>query len=118
MQSWIAINLQDFHRPEKAWQRGKECSVEVKVVGAKTLERAKETAQCGNNDPWMVFNISQTKNIIYAKLEAEKKEDPERELREMWTEKGISKEKQDEIIREVEEKAKPGAMVGPFKISE
>lgn len=67
MKMWIAINLRDFHRPEKSWQRGVEDHVRVKVIGGKSLEWAKQTAQYGNNDPWMVFNMSQTKNIIYAK---------------------------------------------------
>ena len=48
----------------------------------------------------------------------EKAEKLEKELREMWTRQGISKERQDEIIREVEEKAKPGAQIGPFQIKE
>jgi hypothetical protein len=71
MPKWIAINLRDFHKPEKKWQRGEQTHVEAQVIGTKTLERAKETAQCGNNDAWMVFNISRTENIIYAKKERE-----------------------------------------------
>lgn len=112
MPTWIAINLRDFHRPEKKWQRGEVSHVEASVIRAKNLERAKETAQFGNNDPWMVFNISRTENIIYAK------EDPEKALRAQWDKDGVPKEKQDAIIQEVEEKAKPGAMVGPLKIPE
>ncbi len=112
MPTWIAINLRDFHRPEKEWQRGEQTHVEAKVIGAKSLHRAKDTAQYGNNEPWLVFNISRTENIIYAKP------DPEKELRAYWTSKGVPKERQDEIIREVEDKAKPGAMVGPFRIPE
>ena len=46
----------------------------------------------------------------------EKAEKLEKELREMWRKRGIPKERQDEIIREVEEKAKPGAQIGPFQI--
>lgn len=42
--------------------------------------------------------------------------DPEAELRKMWTEQGISKEKQDSIIAETTAKAQPGASVGPFTI--
>lgn len=42
--------------------------------------------------------------------------DPEAELRKIWTEKGISQERQDELIADVTAKAKPGAMVGPFVI--
>ena len=90
MPTWIAINLRDFHRPEKYWQQGTITQVEAKVVGAKTLERAKETAQLGNNDPWMVFNISKTSNIIYAKPDAK---ELERELRESWDKRGVPKER-------------------------
>lgn len=43
-------------------------------------------------------------------------EELEKELREAWTKKGIPKEKQDEIIREIEEKSKPGTKIGPFTI--
>ena len=46
----------------------------------------------------------------------EKAEKLEKELREMWRKQGIPKDRQDEIIREVEEKAKPGARIGPFQI--
>jgi hypothetical protein len=53
-----------------------------------------------------------------AKAQGKEREDPEKELRALWDKWGIPKEKQDEIIREAEEKAKPGAMVGPFKIPE
>lgn len=41
--------------------------------------------------------------------------DPEKELRAMWDKKGISKERQDEIIKDVEEKAAPGYMDKFFK---
>jgi len=115
MPSWIAINLSDFHDPTKKWQRGEDNRVEATVIRAKTLERAKETAQCGNNDPWMVFNISRTENIIYAKPDAAKIES---DLREMWSKRGIPKERQDELLKDVEEKAKPGAWIGPFQIPE
>ncbi len=37
-------------------------------------------------------------------------------LREIWTAKGISTEKQDELLQGIAAKAMPGAMVGPFKI--
>jgi hypothetical protein len=118
MPTWIAINLRDFHKPEKAWQRGTEAKVETKVIRARTMEQAKETAQYGNNEPWMVFNISGTKNIIYAKTDAELTEKIEGDLRALWAKRGVPKERQEEILREVAEKAKPGAQVGPFKIPE
>ena len=49
---------------------------------------------------------------------AEKAEKLEKEMREVWTREGVSKERQDKIIREVEEKAKPGAQIGPFIMPE
>jgi len=113
--TWIAINLRDFHRPDKKWQRGEQTHVEVKILRANTMERAKETAQWGNNDPWQLFRMQGTKNIIYAKVDAEK---IEQKLRDSWNARGVPKERQDEVLRNVEEKAKPGAMVGPFKIPE
>lgn len=45
-------------------------------------------------------------------------DDPEAEIRAMWTEQGVSKGRQDELIAQVAAKAKPGAMVGPFRIPE
>lgn len=112
MPTWIAINLRDFHRPDKKWQRGEQTHVEAKVIRARNLIKAKETAQCDNTEPWMVFNISRTENIIYAK------EDPETSLRDKWTREGVPRERQDAIIKDIEEKAKPGAWVGPFQIPE
>jgi len=34
--------------------------------------------------------------------------DPEKLLRELWDKQGVPKEEQDRIIRDIEEKAKPG----------
>ena len=42
----------------------------------------------------------------------------ELEIRECWSAWGIPKEVQDDILQELAEKAKPGAKVGPFTISE
>jgi hypothetical protein len=53
-----------------------------------------------------------------AKAEEEAEPDPEKRLRKLWDRMKVPKAKQDAIIREVEEKAKPGAMVGPFKIGD
>jgi hypothetical protein len=44
--------------------------------------------------------------------------DPEAELRELWTRKGIPKSVQDGLIADVEKKAAPGARVGPWTIPE
>lgn len=68
MNSWIAINLRDFHDPRKRWQRGTETMVEAKVIGGKNLEHAKRIAQCNNNDPWQVFRLNRTDNIVYKDL--------------------------------------------------
>ena len=46
----------------------------------------------------------------------QKANDPEAELRALWGSQGVSKERQDALIAEIEEKAKPGAQVGPFVI--
>jgi len=40
----------------------------------------------------------------------------EKELRALWTRKGISEARQDELIEEIEAKAKPGAQIGPWKL--
>ena len=42
----------------------------------------------------------------------------ETELRERWTAQGVPQAEQDAILAEVEAKAQPGAMVGPFRIGE
>lgn len=42
----------------------------------------------------------------------------ERALRDLWTEKGVSPEKQDELIAGISAKAAPGAEVGPFRVAE
>ena len=68
MKSWLAINLRDFHKPEKKWMSGDETKVEATVVGGKNLDQAKITAQIGNNDPWILVPLNSTKNIVYAKL--------------------------------------------------
>lgn len=42
--------------------------------------------------------------------------DPEAELRALWSSMGVSKERQDEILCEIDKAAAPGARVGPFVI--
>jgi protein-L-isoaspartate O-methyltransferase len=42
--------------------------------------------------------------------------DPEADLREMWTQQGVSEERQNELIAGATAKAQQGAMVGPFII--
>ena len=74
MNRWIALSLRDFYGSEKKWQQETETKIEAKVIEAKTLQLAKERAQLNNNDPWIVFNISKTSNIIYAKQNEKPKE--------------------------------------------
>lgn len=45
-----------------------------------------------------------------------KPESPEAELRKIWTAKGVSKDRQNELIASITAKAQPGAHVGPFVI--
>lgn len=66
MKTWIAINLRDFHNPDKKWQRGNKTSIEAMVIGAKSLEKAKLTAKIGNKDAWLIAPLHSTKNIAYA----------------------------------------------------
>lgn len=40
----------------------------------------------------------------------------EKELRRLWTEEGVSIERQNEILEEIRRKAQPGTRVGPFTI--
>lgn len=42
----------------------------------------------------------------------------ERALRDLWAEKGVPQEKQDELIAGIAAKAAPGAEVGPFRVAE
>lgn len=42
----------------------------------------------------------------------------ERALRELWTEAGVSEDRQNQILAEIHAQAQPGAMVGPFRIPE
>ncbi len=42
--------------------------------------------------------------------------DPETELRELWTAKGVPIERQNELIADATAKAQPGAQVGPFTV--
>lgn len=53
---------------------------------------------------------------VPALLKPAVKQDPEAELRAMWNEKGVPKERQDELIAQIAGKAKPGAKVGPFTV--
>ncbi len=42
--------------------------------------------------------------------------DPATELRRLWTSQGVSEQRENELIADINAKAQPGAMVGPFKI--
>jgi hypothetical protein len=41
----------------------------------------------------------------------------ERQLRDMWSMQGVSTERQNEIIRQVEAKARSGTRIGPWVLS-
>jgi hypothetical protein len=71
MKSWIAVNLNDFHSPSKKWQQGNIASVEISVIGARTLKKAKETARYGNDDAWIVFPLDSVKNIAQKEVKNE-----------------------------------------------
>ena len=43
-------------------------------------------------------------------------DESEKNLRAIWDEEGVPPEKQDEILADIDAKAKPGAMVGPWMI--
>ena len=45
-------------------------------------------------------------------------QDPETALRELWTAQGVTKERQDQLIAEIDAKAQPGAKIGPFTIGQ
>jgi hypothetical protein len=42
----------------------------------------------------------------------------EAELRALWTAKGVSAQRQEELLTDITAKAQPGASVGPFTIPE
>lgn len=46
------------------------------------------------------------------------RDDPEAELRKLWTEQGVSSERQDALIAEINEKAQPGTRIGPFVLGQ
>jgi protein-L-isoaspartate O-methyltransferase len=54
--------------------------------------------------------------LMQPPLEKPQQEDPEAALRRIWDAKGVSKERQDELIAEVTAKAQPRAKVGPFTL--
>lgn len=54
-----------------------------------------------------------------ATLRPEPASDPEAALRKFWTDvKGVSVERQDALIAQINAKAQPGAMVGPFVVGQ
>lgn len=55
----------------------------------------------------------QEKELAEYKQEAE---DPEAELRAMWDKQGVPKERQDQLLGQISDKAGPGAKVGPFTV--
>ena len=82
----------------------------------KSLHDAMAECSCGG---WSTsFTGAMTRTEMRNEFDRHAGDVIEKELRERWTAKGVPKEKQDAIIKEVEEKAKPGAIVGPFQIPE
>jgi hypothetical protein len=51
-------------------------------------------------------------------LANEEPDSPEKILREIWTEKDVSKERQDDLLGRIAAKAAPGGQVGPFFVKE
>ncbi len=43
-------------------------------------------------------------------------DDPETELRRLWTQQGIPTEQQNRMVEQIKTKAQPGQHVGPFII--
>jgi hypothetical protein len=71
--------------------------------------------RCGS--VWIpLHDLTPETKAAIAKAEADS--DPEATLRALWDAKGVSRERQDEIIADVTAKAQPGAMVGPFVLGE
>lgn len=56
--------------------------------------------------------------IAWDEANEKRKSDSEAAIRALWDEQGVPKERQDELIAQIQAKAKPGAYVGPFKIPE
>lgn len=63
-------------------------------------------------------NFRQYAGTTWDEANDKRKAESEAEIRALWTEQGVSKERQDELIAQIAAKAKPGAMVGPFQIPE
>ncbi len=78
---------------------------------AKMADQAANYMHDRANEVLLEQNQSQKQEVSVA-------QSPETELREIWTEKGIPVERQDELIKDIADKAKPGANVGPFKIGD
>jgi len=54
--------------------------------------------------------------LVIDKPGEEAKEDPEKNLRDLWTKQGVSEDRQQELIDDVTAKAQPGAQIGPWTI--
>ena len=77
------------------------------------ISHLKEDAQQGD----MPAHERKEDAELVEKLEAARRDDGEAGLRAMWNEKGVPKARQDELIAQIADKAKPGAQVGPFKVA-
>jgi hypothetical protein len=91
------------------------------AIGANTAEAAASigwtVAEVKRAMPLKSGDIQTAKRASLEKfLKSKEADDPEKHLRDLLNTKGVSKEKQDEIIAEATAKAQPGAWVGPFQI--
>ena len=63
--TYLAIDLADYHSKEKRWKGGKEDNVKIRVIGASTLEKAKECVKENEKNSWLVFGLNEESNIVY-----------------------------------------------------
>jgi hypothetical protein len=75
-------------------------------------------AECSCGGWSMASTGARTKDEIETEHERHAVAAPGKDIRELWTKRGVPQQRQNAILQEVDEKAKPGAMVGPFKIPE
>lgn len=87
-------------------------------IWAETPEDAATQAMKIQRDPKSIAKVFDVKDDDGKITTIDLQDDPEKELRILWDLLGVPKKRQDAIIREIKEKAKPGATVGPFKIPE
>ena len=68
--TFVAMDLEDFHKPSKRWQGGSEETVHIRVIGGKNLNSAKGCAR--SIDPkksWYVFPLQTLRNVVYREVD-------------------------------------------------